>query len=378
MKIVYVSTFPPKICGIGSYTRDLIIGMESLSRGAVQRVVAIDAPGESFDYGPEVVYQFEKDKVANFIKAAKFLSQSDFDVVSLQHEYGLYGGEMGNFVLHLTGGLKKPLVSTIHMVSVEPTPDQKEVTRRIITDSQLIAVMTERSKRDLKQRHQPMGNKVRVIPHGAPDVPYGQTDLVKKKLGLAGKKVLTAVNIIRSSRGVDLAIKALGNILKKFPEVVYLIIGPDPAGQKGPNPYRLELIELVDKMGLRDQVVFKDRYLPLEEVMDYIQAADIFLTPYRPPEESSSGSLAYAVAAGKVCLSTPFGYAKEVLGGGRGKIVPWEDEGAIAETVIDLFSNPEAMEEMARKTYRYGRKMTWEKVAEKYWLTFKKAIEKNG
>lgn len=357
-------------------------GIESLAKGNIQRVMAIDPPKKRFKYGPTVVYQFKNDQTLNFVKAANFINQSDFDVVSLQHEYGLYGGGMGDFVLHFIDVLKKPLVSTLHMVLPTPIPHQLEITKKIILKSQLTTVMTKRSKTDLIRIYKADKDKIMVIPHGASDVPYGKTDSVKRKLGLTGKKVLTSVNIMRSSRGTDLVIRALGPIKERFPKVVYLIIGPDPAGQKKArpckaNPYRLKLIDLVGKMGLDDHVIFKDNYLPLNQIMEYIQATDIFLTPYRPPEESSSGSLAYAVAAGKVCLSTPFGYAKEVLGEGRGRIVPWEDYQAISKTVIDLFSNPRGMEKMARKTYLYGRKMIWSEVAKRYKLAFLKAIQKN-
>lgn len=375
-RVAYLSSFPPKICGIGSYTRDLIAAMNRLTPRITSRVIVLQSSKEDYNYGPEVVCKIQSDNPDSFIRAATFLNQADFNVISLQHEYGLYGGEMGDYIIKLLERLKVPVVTALHMVSVNPTAHQIFVTQKIVEKSQIVAVMTHRGKKDLIKIYKVDEKKIKVIPHGAQDISCKNPNLIKKKLGLAGKRVLLSVNILRSSQGVDLVIKALPAVLKKFPNLIYVVIGPDPPGEKNKNPYRVELEKLINQLGLKKHVLFINRYLPLDKVTEYIQASDIFLTPYRLPEESSSGSLAYAVVAGKVCISTPFGYAKEVLGNGRGRIVPWENSQAIAEEIINLFSQPKIMEKISRLTYLYGRKMLWFEVAKKYQKVFLEAAPK--
>jgi len=375
-RIAYLSSFPPKICGIGSYTRDLIAAMNKLAPRITSRVIGLQSSKENYNYGPEVVYKIQSDNPDSFIRAATFLNQANFNVISLQHEYGLYGGKMGDYIINLLEKLKIPVVTTLHMVLINPTTHQLLVTKKIVDKSRFVIVMTHRSRQDLIKIYKADEKKIKVIPHGAQDISCKNPNLIKKKLGLKEKKVLLTVNVIRSSRGVDLVIKALSAVLKKFPNLIYVVIGTDPPGEKNKNPYRAELEKLINQLGLKKHVLFIDRYLPLDKVNEYIQASDIFLTPYRQPEESSSGSLAYAVVAGKVCISTPFGYAKEVLGNRRGRIVPWENSQAIAEEIINLFSHPKIMERLSKLTYRYGRKMIWSEVAKKYQNIFLEAAQK--
>jgi len=373
LKIAFISTFPPKICGISSFTRDLINGIKSTSPENYCQVIALTSPQEKLKYGPEVTYQVDSNNIQSYIKAADLINQSNLDVVSLQHEYGIFGGEMGDFILHLTSKLKKNLITTLHMVNTKPPRQQLLITKELIFQSHLITVMTKASAAVLIKKYNVNPKKIKIIPHGAPDLPRDRADLWKKKLGLKEKKVLTSINIVRQTQGIDLVIKALMTVVEKFPEVIYLVIGPDPRHEGKTHPYRQKLISLVKEMGLEKNVIFKNEYLPMEKVEQYLQATDIFLTPYRL-EESSSGSLAYAVAAGKVCLSTPFSYAQEVLEKGRGKLVPFENYQEIGREVINLLSHPKMMEKISRKTYAYGRKMVWSEVAKKYLEIFSKSI----
>jgi len=373
LKIAFISTFPPKICGISSFTRDLINGIKSTSPENYCQVIALTSPQEKLKYGPEVTYQVDSNNIQSYVKAADLINQSNLDVVSLQHEYGIFGGEMGDFILHLTSKLKKTLITTLHMVNTKPPRQQLLITKELIFQSHLITVMTKASAAVLIKKYNVNPKKIKIIPHGAPDVPRDRADLWKKKLGLKEKKVLTSINIVRQTQGIDLVIKALMTVVEKFPEVIYLVIGPDPRHEGKTHPYRQKLISLVKEMGLEKNVIFKNEYLPMEKVEQYLQATDIFLTPYRL-EESSSGSLAYAVAAGKVCLSTPFSYAQEVLEKGRGKLVPFENYQEIGREVINLLSHPKMMEKISKKTYAYGRKMVWSEVAKKYLEIFSKSI----
>jgi glycosyltransferase involved in cell wall biosynthesis len=377
VKVAFLSTYPPKICGIGSYTRDLIKELKNLKEIQSCQIIALDSSQEKFIYPSEVLHQFNKDSLDDYKKVAELLNCSEIDIVSLQHEYGLYGGQMGNFILEFLKKLQKPLITTIHMILSRPIENQKKIIEKLAHHSRSLVIMTQKSKADLIKEYRIESQKIKIIPHGAPDLPFGQTEIFKKRLGFAGRRVLTSVNIIRFSRGVDLVLESLPAIIKKFPKTVYLIIGPDPSEIRGSNLYRQKLINFVQKAKLEKHVFFKNEYLPLKKLMEHLQATDIFLTPYRPPKQSSSGSLAYAVAAGKVCVSTPFNYAREVLADDRGVIVPWENHREIAKAVIRLLSHPEDMERIAHKTYTYGRKMTWEKVARKYLSVFTQCPEGN-
>lgn len=375
VNIAYISSFPPRVCGIGSFTRDFILANNEIKEIKESKVIALNR-GDYTNYGPEVVYSFDDNKREEYLKAAEYLNQSYFDIVSLQHEYGLYGGDMGEYIVSLVKALKKPLVTTFHMISPieEATTSQIEITKTLVNYSRCVVVMTKIAAESLKTSYQVDQEKIKVIPHGTPDISRGDTDLVKKRLGIENNRiVLTSINIIRASRGIDLVIKALPKIIKIFPNLTYLVVGRDPQDVEQPYPYREEITRLVANLDLRGTVKFENRYVPMEKLIDFIKATDIFITAYRPPEQSSSGSLAYALVAGKVCISTPYNYARELLADGRGVIVPWLDSTAIETAVIRLLKNRRVMEKIGEKAYKYGRNMTWPNVAKQYIKLFRKA-----
>lgn len=375
IKIAYISSFAPRVCGIGSFTRDLILANNEIEEIKESKVIALNR-GEHANYGPEVVYSFDDNKQEEYLKAAEYLNQSDFDIVSLQHEYGLYGGDMGEDIVSLVKALKKPLVTTFHMISPigEATTSQIEITKTLVNYSQYVVVMTKIAAESLKTSYQVNQEKIKVIPHGAPDISLGDTDSAKNRLGIKNNRiVLTSINIIRASRGIDLVIKALPKIINNFPDLTYLVVGRDPQDAEQPYLYRGEIAQLVANLNLQDTVKFENRYVPIEELIDFIKATDIFITPYRPPEQSSSGSLAYAVVAGKVCISTPYNYARELLADGRGVIVPWLDSAAIETAVTKLLKNRGLMRDISEKAYKYGRNMIWSNVAKQYIKLFLKA-----
>lgn len=256
----------------------------------------------------------------------------------------------------------------------EATTSQIEITKTLVNYSQYVVVMTKIAAESLKTSYQVDQEKIKVILHGAPDISRDDADSAKIRLGIKNNRiVLTSINIIRASRGIDLVIKALPKIIKIFPNLTYLVVGRDPQDVEQPYPYREEITQLVANLDLRGTVKFENRYVPIKELIDFIKATDIFITPYRPPEQSSSGSLAYAVVAGKVCISTPYNYARELLGDGRGVIVPWLDSTAIETAVIRLLKNRRVMEKIGEKAYKYGRNMIWFNVAKQYIKLFLKA-----
>ena len=240
IKIVYISSFAPRVCGIGSFTRDLILANNEIEEVGESKVIAINR-GEHANYGPEVVYSFDDNKQEEYLKAAEYLNQSDFDIVSLQHEYGLYGGDMGEDIVSLVKALKKPLVTTFHMISPieEATTSQIEITKTLVNYSQYVVVMTKIAAESLKTSYQVDQEKIKVILHGAPDISRDDADSAKIRLGIKNNRiVLTSINIIRASRGIDLVIKALPKIIKIFPNLTYLVVGRDPQDVEQPYPYR--------------------------------------------------------------------------------------------------------------------------------------------
>jgi len=368
IKIAYISSFAPRVCGIASFTRDLILASNRIKEVKESKVIALNR-GKHVNYGQEVVYSFDDSKREEYQKAAEYLNRSDFDIVSLQHEYGLYDDYMGKGITSLVKALKKPLITTFHMISPieEATTSQIEITKTLVNYSRYVVVMTKIAAECLRTSYQVNPKKIKVIPHGAPDISRDAGDWAKIKLGIKSKRIiLTSINIIRASRGIDLVIKALPKIIKLFPNLTYLVAGRDPEDVKQPYLYRKKIVQLVRNLNLQDTVKFENRYVSTEELIDYIKATDIFITPYRPPEQSSSGSLAYALAAGKVCISTPYNYARELLADGRGIIVPWSSSTAIEKAVITLLKNQKVMEDISKKAYEYGRSMIWQSVAKQY------------
>ena len=374
LKIFYLTPFAPRVCGIASFTQNLMMASEGMHEIESSKVVALDR-GLKITYSADVMYHFSDNNINNYVKAAAFINASDVEAVSLQHEYGLYGGEMGEYIIDLIKRLKKPLVTTFHMVSPanEATEKQKKVTYQVGQASNWLVALSKSGAQNLNTVYGISEKKIEVIPHGVPDLePSYNNDKERKMFGLNGRMVLTSVNIMRESRGVDIVLQAMPKLVSKFPNLVYLVVGRDEEVEI-PTQYRQKLEKMVRDLGLEKHVIFINKYVQLEELNNILKATDFFITSYRPPEESSSGSLAYAVAAGKVCISTPYNYAKEILADGRGVIVPWLDAKAIETVITRLLKNRELMKYMGEKAYKYGRNMIWSNVAKQYVKLFIKA-----
>jgi glycosyltransferase involved in cell wall biosynthesis len=366
--IAFVGNYLPRACGIATFTYDLAESMaESVGDdGTVITVALSDKPG-SYAYPDRVKFEIHQDSTADYEEAARFINTGGVDIVSLQHEYGIFGGESGSNVLVLLEKLRCPVVVTFHTVYKEPSPMQKEVLTDIATLCSKLVVMSRKGMEFLMKVYGITKDKIVFIPHGVHDVPFLDTKHYKSKLRLKGNVLLT-FGLLHKSKGIEYMIDALSVVLRKHPRTTYVILGathPRVMMLEGEN-YRRRLQKRVKQLKLEEHVLFYPRFLYLRDLLDYLGAADIFVTPYSKIEYITSGALAYALASGKAVVSTPYWYAQELLSEGRGCLVPKGDSQALARAIIELLDDRDALHAIRRKAYAYGRRMIWSEVACSY------------
>jgi glycosyltransferase involved in cell wall biosynthesis len=288
--------------------------------------------------------------------------------VSLQHEYGIFGGLDGEYVLELLKRLKKPVVSTLHTVLFSPGPNQKRIVQQIAELSSAVVVMVKMGRDMLINSYGVAPDKITVIPHGVPNVHRVSALAVKKALGLSGRLVISTFGLINRGKGIEYAIQAIPEVVQQYPGAIYLVLGETHPGVRNfeGESYRTELLSLVENLGLRNHVRFNNRYLTLEELINYLCATDVYVTPYVNRDQIVSGTLAYALGCGKAIVSTPYLYAEEVLSEGRGKLVEFKDSSAMAQSINNILANPVLREQMETRAYRYGRRAAWFNVAIDY------------
>lgn len=377
MRTALVSTYPPRACGIGTFAADLraaLLGIEAVDR--VERVVIVNEPTRP--QRPGLVATIAQPARGDYVRAARILGRMDVDVVLLQHEYGIFGGDDGAYVLSFAEELSQPLVVTLHTVLSEPTQHQAEVLAALCRQAELVIVMTETARRLLLAGNACAAEKVRVVPHGAPTVlaqraeayalarsrgenlsnhpPYGGSD----------RFLLSTFGLISAGKGIETVLQALPAIVERHPEVLYVVAGrthPDIAHREGER-YRLTLEQAVLELGLEDHVEFDDRFLAIDEIADLLAATDVFVTPYRSREQIASGALTFGIAAGCGVVSTPYWYAQDLLSSGAGEIVPFDDPEALAAAVSRYIEEPERLAAARAEARRVGDLLTWPSVAE--------------
>jgi glycosyltransferase involved in cell wall biosynthesis len=380
-KICFVSTYVPKPCGIATFTHDLLRHIDNYNILIPSRVIAMNGKNDNYIYPEEVVKIIEIEKVDDYKEACYFVNDSDIEVVNIQHEFGIFGGEYGEYLLEFLSDLKKPCVTTFHTVLPNPPTKMREIVRKIGDKSSYIVVMTNLGRELLKEQYGIGKRKIELIYHGVPFAYLRPTDYFKEKLNLSGKIVLSTFGLLSRGKGIEYVIYALPDILKEFNNVVYLIIGathPNIVRIEGES-YREFLMKEVERLNLNENVIFVNKFLSLEELLNYLCATDIYITPYLNPGQITSGTLSYAIGCGKACISTPYLYAKDILENGkRGLLVNFRDPEGISESVIYLLKNPEKKKQMERESYKLGQKMTWEKVAWEYLTLFSRVSLSRG
>ncbi len=367
-RVIYVSTYIPRECGIATYTKDLTTAINILNPQYLAEIAAIDdatSGGEVKHYPWEVKRKVEQENLTSWLSLAKYINESSADVVNIQHEFGLYGGDMGEYIVDFMKAVKKPMVVCFHTVLAKPTPKMRKIVREMVRRSSAIIVIVDAAAKILEKAYGVDPDKVVTIPHGVPDIPFGPSATFKRKLGYRSWNIVSSFGLLSRSKGYQHLIAALPKVLERHPKTKLLILGethPVVKRQSG-EVYRQSLEAQVKELGLEKNVEFINRYLTLREIVEYLRATDIYVTPYPNMEQVSSGTLSYAVSAGKPCISTPYTYAKEVLAGGRGLLMKKDNDADLAKNIIKILDDPKLANTMARRAYDYGRSMIWPSVA---------------
>ncbi len=374
-RVAVIGNYLPRQCGIATFTTDLCDAIDGEYETGQLMVVAVNDPGSHYSYPPRVRFELTEGDPSSYDDAADFLNFSNVDLVCLQHEYGIFGGTAGSHILRLLRRLKMPLVTTLHTVLREPDATQRLVMDEIAALSDRLIVMSEHSSKLLQEVFGVPEEKIDFIPHGVPDLPFGDPNYYKDSSGTEGRAVLLTLGLLSPNKGVERVIEALPHIVAEHPEVVYMVVGathPHIRRREG-DQYRLQLQALARKLGVERNVIFHNRFVSPEEMAQFVGSADIYITPYRYEAQAVSGTLAYALGAGKAIISTPYWHAAELLDEGRGVLVAFEDSGAIATAAIELLDNEVARHAMRKRAYLYARDTVWNKVAESYMSTFVRA-----
>ncbi len=331
--------------------------------------------GSVYDYPQPVRLEIHDQHVNEYIEAAEFLNDADFDVASLQHEYGIFGGTAGSNITDLLSRLNMPVVTTLHTILAKPTPAQYDVMQRIIEMSSSIVVMSEKGRQLLRSVHDVPDRKIAVIPHGIPDLPFRETDDAKAKLGFAGKTVILTFGLLSPNKGIEVMLDAMPGIIKSCPNVVYVILGathPTLMRQQG-EMYRDSLMARVKALRIQNHVVFFNRFVEQSTLLDFISMCDVYVTPYLNEAQMTSGTLAYSFGLGKAVVSTPYWHAKELLNEDYGILVPFADAKAISSEIAALLTNDIRRQSMRKRAYAASRSMTWPETAKRYLAVFKNA-----
>jgi glycosyltransferase involved in cell wall biosynthesis len=374
-RVAIVGNHLPRQCGIATFTNDLCDAIAVQCGTAGLSVVAVNDRQSSYDYPERVRFEIAEGDISSYRATAKALNSGNVDLVCLQHEYGIFGGKSGSYVLQFLRGLTMPVVTTLHTVLREPDLEQRIVLREIAALSDRLIVMSAYSSRVLQDVFGVPAGKIDLIPHGIPDLPFVEPEVYKNSLSIAGKAVLLTFGLLSTNKGFENVIRALPRILSRHENVIYVIAGathPHVKAREG-DRYRYQLQALAKELGVESQVIFLNRFVSPQEMASLVGSADIYITPYRFEAQAVSGTLAYALGAGKAIISTPYWHAAELLDAGRGVLVPFESPAAIAATAIELLDNDSARQTMRMRAYIHGRQMVWSRVAQSYMSSFARA-----
>src|SRR6266478_2590694 len=371
-RIAVVGNYLPRQCGIATFTTDLCSAISAECGTARLLALPVNDTQLGYDYPARVRWSLAQDDVQSYQEAAEFLNFNNIDMVCLQHENGIFGGPAGHHILHLLRGLKMPVVTTLHTVLREPDPNQLMVMEEIAELSDRLIVMSQLSSQFLQEIYKVPGSKIDMLPHGVPDLPFLDPNFYKDRFGVEGKAVLLTFGLLSPNKGIENVIEALPQILSKHKNVVYIVAGathPHILRREG-DRYRSYLQALAKEVGVESNVIFHNRFVSPEEMVAFIGAADIYITPYRHEAQVVSGTLAYALGAGKAIISTPYWHAIELLDDGRGALVPFQNPAAIAQKTIELLDTPALRHAMRKRAYLFAREMIWKRVAQGYMQSF--------
>lgn len=375
-KVAFISSYVPRKCGIATFTSDLINNMKLAGGEEFEPHVFAIQSGTCMGYNERVKLRIRKDVKSDYISTADYINFSDVDVVSVQHEFGLFGGEGGSYLSLLLKRLEKPVITTLHTVLKKPPINYFDSMVDVCQASSRLIVMNKRGIKMLRDIYSVPESKIELIPHGIPDLPFVDSNYYKHKLGMLGRKTILTFGLLSRNKGIEVMLRALPTIVKADPSILYIVLGathPEVLRHEGQD-YKFQLERMVTNLGLQKNVIFYNSFVSDEELFQFLGAADVYVTPYLHREQLTSGTLAFAVGAGKAVVSTPYWAAQELLAHGRGKLVRFGDSEHIARSVVEILSNSSLFSKMRKRAYEYGRSMTWPKVGQAYWELFKRQI----
>jgi glycosyltransferase involved in cell wall biosynthesis len=374
-RVAIIGNSLPRHCGIATFTTDLQQAISASRPNLENCIVAMTDHGQTYDYPSSVVLQIKDDAIEEYVRAADFLNAGRFDTVCLQHEFGIFGGEAGDYILELLSRLTMPVITTLHTVLAKPTAAQRAVVERIVEASSKVVVMANKGSELLRSVYQVPDDKIEVIAHGIPDFPFVAPDAAKAKLGFSGRSVILTFGLLSPNKGIEVMIDAMPSILKRRADAVYVVLGathPNLVREQG-EAYRESLVTRVRELGIEDHVVFLDQFVDQATLLEFISMCDVYVTPYLNEAQMTSGTLAYSFGLGKPVVSTPYWHARELLADGRGVLVPFGDATAIAGKIAELLTDDSRREAMRVRAYAASRSMTWARTAERYVAVFASA-----
>lgn len=378
--IALIGNYLPRMCGIATFTTDLVEAISAAAPHAQCWAVAMNDKAEGYAYPEKVRFEINQNKLSEYDTAAEFLSVNHTDIVCVQHEYGIFGGTAGSHLLKLLEELRMPVVTTLHTVLKEPSPEYREVMLKLAALSDKLIVMSRKAVDMLQDIYGIPEEKIAFIHHGIPDMSFVDSNYYKDQFGVEGKKVILTFGLLSPVKGIEYVLQALPAVTQKHPDIVYIVLGvthPHVIKTFG-NEYRIRLQQMVQQLELGKQVIFQDRFVEIEELIEYLGCADLYVTPYLEEAQITSGTLAYAMGSGKAVLSTPYWYATEMLAEGRGIIVPFKDSDALAQQIIGILDNDSSRNAMRKKAYLFSREAVWKEVAKKYLKVFNEVRTKRA
>ncbi len=370
-KVAFISSSLPRKCGIATFTSDLISNTATAAKGEFEPLV-VAMRSEDHKYNDPVKFEIRQNVKSDYICAADYINFSHVDVVSVQHEFGLFGGDAGSYLSLLLDRLKPPTIMTLHTVLDDPNPAYHKSLVDVCNASYKVITMNERGVDMLRDVYGISGKKVQLIAHGIPDLPFVDSNYYKHKFGMEGRRTILTFGLLNKKKGIEVMLKAMPAIIEADPSVLYIVLGmthPTVLKHDGES-YRFSLQRIIKELGLKEHVIFHNRFVSNEELHNFLCSADIYVTPYLSREQLTSGTLSFAVGTGKAVVSTPYWAAMELLADGRGKLVNFDDSEQTAEAIIEILQDDSLFYSLRRRAYEYGRSRTWPKIGQAYWKLF--------
>ncbi len=373
IRVLFLSTYPPRACGIATFTQDLV--GELTKTGKLDCQIAAVSDGE-YAYPPEVQFTLKQQDPNSYLETAEKINRSGADLLMIEHEYGIYGGKSGEYLLDLVALLKIPYVVTLHTVLPKPTKKQREIVNRLAAGCGRLFTMSASSIQILREIYGVDPDKIVTVHHGVPEIPVKSRIDLKKEAGLDSRFIVSTFGLLSPGKGLEYGIEAIARAAKKHAEILYLILGQTHPviKSKDGEKYREKLENAVKDLGISQNVRFVNRYLTKEEIIRYLAMSDVYMTPYLGKDQAVSGTLAYAVGYGRVIVSTPYPYAREMLADGRGLLAKFRNAPSLAKCILEILNHPEQQEKMERKTLELGKTMMWSRVAEQYLSAFSRTL----